>query len=119
MLVIDEMLDVVINSTAYKRNGIQMIEPFEECLEDGEFLSREYWKCHIQYNTWPSFHPTSTCRMGPNSTVAVVDSKLKVFGTQGLRVVDASVMPFVPSGNTNMPSMLVGQRGAELILNGL
>lgn len=71
------MLDVFINSTAFQRYGVQMIEPLETCVSDNEFLSRDYWKCYIMQNTWPSFHPTSTCRMGPNATVAVVDSSLR------------------------------------------
>ncbi|MGO1120399.1 GMC family oxidoreductase [Rhodovibrionaceae bacterium A322] len=62
------------------------------------------------------FHPTSTCRMGPDATSAVVDKDLKVYGLEGLRVVDASVFPTVTSGNTNAPSIMVGHKGAEAIL---
>jgi choline dehydrogenase len=61
------------------------------------------------------FHPTSTCRMGTDPR-AVVDSQLRVKGLQGLRVVDASVMPAVVSGNTNAAVIAVAEKGADLIM---
>ncbi|CAL8070792.1 unnamed protein product [Orchesella dallaii] len=113
--VIETMMDVFMNSTTYKKYGIQQLDLYEPCQAQ-EFLSRDYYRCMVQERATPYFHPTSTCRMGPNSTVAVLDSKLRVFGVNNLRVIDASSMPFIPSGNTNMPSMLIGARGAEIIL---
>jgi choline dehydrogenase len=62
------------------------------------------------------FHPTSTCRMGGNAQSAVLDGNLKVFGVDGLRVVDASAFPNITSGNTNAPTMMLAHRGAEIIL---
>jgi choline dehydrogenase len=56
------------------------------------------------------YHPTSTCAMG-----AVVDSELRVFGFDGLRVVDASVMPQITRANTNAPTIMIAERGADLI----
>ena len=61
------------------------------------------------------FHPTSTCRMGSDAA-AVVDPTLRVNGIEGLRVADASVMPSVISANTNATSIMIGERGADLIL---
>jgi choline dehydrogenase len=55
--------------------------------------------------------------MGPDKTCSVVDARLKVHGIDGLRVADASVMPFVVSGNLNGPSMMIGQRASEIILS--
>ena len=62
------------------------------------------------------YHPVSTCRMGPDSATSVVDPRLRVHGIEGLRVCDASVFPNLVAGNTNAPSMMVGWRGADIIL---
>jgi choline dehydrogenase len=61
------------------------------------------------------FHPVSTCRMGPDPATAVVDASLRVYGVEGLRVIDASVFPTVTSGNTNAPTIMVAEKGAALV----
>ncbi|ODM95207.1 Oxygen-dependent choline dehydrogenase [Orchesella cincta] len=115
---IEVMMDVFLNSSAYRQHGIKLFEPFELCsVEEGhQFLSRDYWRCYIHQFGDPHFHTTSTCRMGPSPDVAVVDSSLRVFGIKNLRVVDSSVIPFAPTGNPNMPTVAVAQRAAALIL---
>ena len=64
------------------------------------------------------FHQCGTCRMGNNPSNSVVDEKLKVRGVSGLRVADASIFPTIPSGNINAPSIMVGEKAAEMILDG-
>jgi len=61
------------------------------------------------------FHPTSTCRMGPDPATAVVDARLRVHGVPGLRIVDASIFPAVTSGNTNATTIMVAEKGSALI----
>ena len=64
----------------------------------------------------PMGHPTSTCAIGrPDDPMAVVDPHCRVYGVQNLRIVDASVMPSVPSANTNLPTIMVAERAADLI----
>ncbi|KAK3908261.1 Glucose dehydrogenase [FAD, quinone] [Frankliniella fusca] len=83
-----------------------------------EFGSDEHLRCVARTTTYTLWHWTSTCRMGREADpAAVVDPKLRVKGVQGLRVVDASVMPYVTSGNTNAPTIMVAERAATLILS--
>ena len=67
------------------------------------------------------FHPVSTCRMGPadrSDAMAVVDNKLRVYGIDGLRVADASIMPQITSGNTNSPTLMIAEKLAHELTRG-
>jgi len=68
----------------------------------------------IRRSTNTIFHPVGTCRMGADP-LAVVDAELRVRGVTGLRVIDASVMPAVPGGNTNAPTIMIAEKGADLV----
>ncbi len=88
-------------------------EPFT--TPDGD--SDEALRDHVARTTFSVYHPVGTCRMGQDAE-AVVDDQLRVNGVSGLRVVDASVMPVVPRGNTNAPTIAVAERAADLIRDG-
>jgi choline dehydrogenase-like flavoprotein len=71
----------------------------------------------IRANVATTYHPAGTCKMGPaRDPMAVVDSRLRVHGLTGLRVADASIMPNIIGGNTSAPSMMIGERAANFIL---
>ena len=68
----------------------------------------------IRRNANTIFHPVGTCKMGSDS-LAVVDAELRVRAVPGLRVIDASVMPTIPGGNTNAPTIMIAEKGADLV----
>jgi len=70
----------------------------------------------IRARAYSVFHPVGTCRMGPELDSNVVDSRLRVHGIKGLRVIDASIFPTLTSGNTNAPSIMVGEHAAKFVL---
>ena len=73
---------------------------------------------HIRATSGCIWHPVGTCRMGPGDD-AVVDAQLRVHGIQSLRVVDASIMPQITSGNTNAPTIMIAEKAADMILSSI
>ena len=106
--------------------GFRMIRRIVDAPPMDEFRGEEYspglsvksdaeildW---IRNNSQTAYHPIGTCRMGPAGPTTVVDDKLKVHGLEGLRVADASIFPTMPSGNTNAPSIMVGEKMADIL----
>ena len=88
---------------------------FPEC-NSFVFDSDNYWRCYIKYISSTIYHPVGTCKMGEESDpTTVVTPNLKVKGINGLRVIDASVMPILIRGHTNAPTMMIAEKGADLI----
>jgi choline dehydrogenase len=87
----------------------------EELLPGPAVKTDADFEANIRLNALSNLHPVGTCRMGPEGDT-VVDPRLRVHGLGGLRVVDAAVMPSVPAGNTNAPTIMIGEKAADMIL---
>ncbi|XP_011706672.1 PREDICTED: glucose dehydrogenase [FAD, quinone]-like, partial [Wasmannia auropunctata] len=86
-----------------------------EC-KNYEYDSDAYWECMIRLLSSTLYHASGTCKMGSREDpTAVVDPKLKVIGVQGLRVVDASIMPEIISAHTNIPVYMIAEKAADMI----
>lgn len=115
----EEDLDKMVKGfrIARKLLGAKAFESLrgEEWFPGEEFQSDEEIKQAIRENAETIYHPVGTCKMG-HDDMAVVDDRLKVHGVEGLRVADASIMPTLVGGNTNAPSIMVGEKCAEMVL---
>lgn len=105
-----------LNTDILKKYNMTLYYPNISGCQHTEPGTDEYWECNLEHLSTTLFHPCGTAMMGPaNDSRAVVDSRLKVHGVQNLRVIDASIMPEVTSGNTNAPTMMIAEKGADII----
>ena len=88
---------------------VSELAPGTERVSDNEILD---W---VRSAAETTYHPVGTCKMGTDP-MAVVDPRLRVYGIEGLRIADASIMPTLTSGNTNAPSIMIGEKAADMIL---
>ena len=101
----------VMTAPALRPLQVTEIAPGASRTTDGEILD---WVRQVAETT---YHPVGTCRMGADA-LAVVDERLRVRGIEGLRVADASIMPTLTSGNTNAPAIMIGEKAADMVLEG-
>jgi choline dehydrogenase len=87
------------------------IQPGADVQTDGQIDA--FIRAHVE----SAYHPSGACKMGSSDDpLAVVDADARVIGVQGLRVVDSSIMPSVTSGNLNAPTIMIGEKAADIIL---
>jgi choline dehydrogenase-like flavoprotein len=111
--VLRKTLDIVDNWPAERPLGEWLVPPAlaeKHGYVTGDVPSDALLEDMARYYSFTVYHLTSTCRMGD-----VVDERLRVSGVAGLRVADASIMPNVISGNTNAPSIMIGEKAAEML----
>lgn len=108
----------VAETAAMKRLGARYnSKPVPNC-KHLPLYTDEYWECYIRQYTMTIYHLSGTAKMGPSSDpMAVVDPELRVYGVEGLRVIDASIMPAVTNGNINAPVIMIAEKGSDLIKN--
>ena len=91
--------------------GMREFAPGKQVVTDNELFD------YVTNNAETTYHPVGTCKMGTDhDAMAVVDDQLRVRGITGLRVADASIMPTLTSGNTNAPSIMIGEKCADMVL---
>ncbi|HEY3228374.1 MAG TPA: GMC oxidoreductase, partial [Roseiflexaceae bacterium] len=110
-------LDVLVQGVKIARElaQTQAFAPFigEAIQPEAALRSNEDIRAYICETASTVFHPVGTCKMGVDP-LAVVDPRLRVYGVEGLRVADASIMPLIANGNTNAPAIMIGEKLADM-----
>ncbi|CAH0548920.1 unnamed protein product [Brassicogethes aeneus] len=110
----------ILQTDSFKKHNPQLVDLKIPNCKAHKFQSDEHYKCALRNLGTTLYHPVGTCKMGPKSDpTSVVDPRLKVHGIQNLRVADASIMPKITSGNTMAPSIMIGFKAGDIILEDL
>ncbi|XP_001602364.1 glucose dehydrogenase [FAD, quinone] [Nasonia vitripennis] len=106
----------VSRTKSMRRFNSQFYDFIVPGCEDYEYDSDEYWECALRTFTFTIYHHSGTCKMAPeNDPTGVVNPRLQVKGIQGLRVADASIMPMIMTGHTNVPVIMIGEKLADMV----
>ncbi|XP_014487748.1 PREDICTED: glucose dehydrogenase [FAD, quinone]-like, partial [Dinoponera quadriceps] len=111
-----DFIKKMLKTETFTRRGVWLYHLDIPGCRHTEPDTDEYWLCNLRHMSTMIFHPVGSVKMGPrNDPTSVVDARLRVHGMQGLRVIDASIMPTITSGNTMAPTIMIGEKGADLI----
>jgi choline dehydrogenase-like flavoprotein len=99
----------IANHSPLKETIVKELRPGPDVVDDDELAA------NLRRRLMLIYHPVGTCRMSDTGEDAVVDSQLRVNGIEGLRIVDAAIMPIIPGGNTNAPTIMIAEKAADLI----
>lgn len=110
------LIQSLLESNALKKFDPEINPKIFPGCADFQFDSRDYWMCYFEHVTLTSYHPAGTCRMGKDPKDSVVDHNFKVHGVDNLYVVDASVMPNLPSGNPIATILMLVMRFVDLMV---
>lgn len=105
----------MVESKAMRELGAKFNTRVLPGCEGFDFDTDEYWRCYVKHVTLTTYHPVGTCKMGDLNNEGVVDHRLRVHKSNRLRIIDASVMPTLTSGNINVPVVMIAEKGADLI----
>lgn len=106
----------IIKTPAFKEVNAELNRLSYVGCDEFDLASDDYWECMARTVTFNVYHPVGTAKMGNSSDpLSVVDNTLKVIGIKSLRVVDASIMPTIPSVNTNAATMMIAERASDFI----
>ncbi|XP_047517675.1 ecdysone oxidase-like [Pieris napi] len=106
----------IVDTDTFKKANAELKRIYFKDCDHYDLGSDSYWECMARTLTYNVYHPVGTAKMGSTAdSTSVVDSHLKVIGVSGLRVIDASIMPTIPSVNTNAATMMIAERGSDFI----
>ena len=106
----NKLIRELMNAPALKAITVEEVSPANQVTDEASMLQ------FFRENAGSIYHLCGSCAMGPDPKTAVVDSRLRVYGVTGLRVIDASIFPNITSGNLNAPVMMVAEKGADMVL---
>ncbi|XP_055644521.1 glucose dehydrogenase [FAD, quinone]-like [Toxorhynchites rutilus septentrionalis] len=106
----------MLNTESFRQNEAELHRLSIPACKFIEYDTDEYWECYIRHLSITLYHPAGTAKMGlDDDPTAVVDSRLRVRQVNRLRVIDASIMPYIVSGNLNAPTIMIGEKGSDLV----
>ena len=109
MITAFKITQKILNEKVFDEYRQSNTSPSKDLVEDDEIIE------HIRANVDTVYHPVGTCKMGQDE-MSVVDETLRIKGLQRIRIADASIMPLITGGNTNIPTMVIAYKAADMML---